>query len=355
MKRIISVVLLLAMLSAIFAGVGFAETGVTGESREFTDDTGRTVTVPAKIDRIAVSGPLTQIYVLPLCGEKMVGCANEFSYEAEKYISADILALPSLGQLYGGKGTMDLEALLAANPQIVVDVGEAKGSIADDLDALTLQTGIPFVHIDATVETSADAYRKLGGLTGDTEKAEALAVWCENCLETVDDIMKRVDGDGVRKSLLYCLGDKGINVLADKSYHAETLNVVADNAAKLDDVVSSGLGNEVDMEQIMLWNPDVVIFAPDSIYEEAKEDPIWNYLDAVKNGKVYETPFGPYGWLASPPSVQRYLGLVWLCALLYPDYCTYELEDVVTEYYELFYGYELSHEDYMELVKYAMP
>lgn len=75
-------------------------------TREFTDSSGRTVTIPTEITKIAVSGPLTQVYVLPLCPEMMVGFASEFSAEASIYIPQKYLDLPKLGQLYGGRGEM---------------------------------------------------------------------------------------------------------------------------------------------------------------------------------------------------------------------------------------------------------
>ena len=43
-------------------------------TREFTDSTGRTVTVPAEITKIAISGPLSQVYMIPLAGDLLVGC-----------------------------------------------------------------------------------------------------------------------------------------------------------------------------------------------------------------------------------------------------------------------------------------
>ena len=73
---------------------------------------------------------------------------------------------------------MDLEALLAAAPDIVIDIGEPKESIGADLTALTEQTGIPFLHVDATVRTAPEAYRILGKLLGREETAEELAQWC---------------------------------------------------------------------------------------------------------------------------------------------------------------------------------
>ena len=350
MKKAVSLILAFVLIAVLFAGCGGSPSSTVspGETsaRQFTDDVGRTVTVPQKVEKIAVSGPLTQIYILPIASDLMVGYANEFSMDASKYINADFLKLPSLGQLYGGKGTMDLEALLAAAPDVVIDVGEPKGNIVEDLDKLTEQTGIPFVHINATVETSPEAYRKLGDLLSRQDKAEQLATYLEGIYSEVTAIMEKVDADGARKTMLYCLGDKGLNVLAEKSFHAETINEVAKNAAELDDVQSSGDGNEVDMEQLILWNPDVIVFAPESVYSEVGNEVTWQQLDAIKNGSYYETPFGPYGWLQSPPAVQRYLGLMWLCSILYPDYCTYNLSDKVIEYYKLFYDYDLTQAEF---------
>ena len=234
-------------------------------------------------------------------------------------------------------------------------MGDTKDGIAEDMDSLTEQTGIPFVHIDATVETAPEAYRMLGELTGKTEKAEELATWCEETYAMMTDMMAKVDADGARKSLLYCLGDKRLNVIAKGSYHAETINLMSDNLADLPEVVSSGNGNEVDLEQIMVWDPDVIIFAPDTIYDTVSSDTAWQQLTAISSGSYYKTPYGPYGWLSSPPSVQRYLGMLWLGALLYPDYCEYDLQTEVTEYYKLFYQCDLTQEMYDNLMVGAMP
>lgn len=351
MKKVLSVILLLCLAAALLPCSACAEI----EMREFTDDTGRTVTIPNAVGSIAVSGPLAQIYVLPIASDLMAGSANDFSVDAQKYLKPAVLALPPLGQLYGGRGTMDLEALLRADPDVVIDVGEAKGNIAGDLDLLSEQCAIPFIHIDASVVTAPDAYRRLGQLLGREDRAEELAVYLENIFAEVSSVMEEVDADGARKTALYCLGDKGLNVLAEKSFHSETMNFVVDNAAKLDEVVSSGAGNEVDLEQLLLWNPEVIIFAPDSIYSQVGSDPTWQLLDAIKSGSYYKTPAGPYGWLQSPPAVQRYLGLMWLTSLLYPDYCSFDLQEKVTGYYSLFYGYDLTDADYAELTSDALP
>lgn len=374
MKKFLCLLLCMVMALGVFSACGNTEPAPEAEkpaeapaedaaapeeatpdgTREYTDDTGRTLTIPAEIKKVAVSGPLTQIYAYPVCYDILAGFSKSFSGDAAKFIPEKYLSYPELGQLYGGKGTMDLEVLLAADPDVVIDMGEAKKNIVEDLDGLTEQTGIPFIHIDATVQTTPEAFRKLGELVGKEDRAEVLAKWCEECYANMESMMEKVDADGKRKTLVYCLGDKGLNVLAEGSFHAETLNMMAKNVADIADVVSSGMGNEVDMEQLILWNPEVIIFAPDSIYDSLKDSSYadaaaWGELDAVKNGEFYKTPFGPYGWLASPPSVQRYLGMLWLGQLLYPEYVDYDLKEEVTEYYRLFYGYDMTDAVYEEL------
>ena len=321
------------------------------ETREFTDSLGRTVILPETITKIAVSGPLSQVYILPLAGDMLVGVSNAFAENAQKYISDDILEKTEIGQLYGGKREIDLEALLLANPDVVIDIGQAKGTMAEDFDALTKQTGITFIHVDADISTTAEAYRTLGKLLGREEKAEELATWCETTYNNTLELMENVDADSARKTLLYCLGADGTNVIAEGSFHAQIVNLMSRNAAVLDDVVSSGDGNQVDLEQILVWNPDTIIFSYDSCYDDVKESAQWKNVAAIKNGSYFEAPYGPYGWLSSPPAVQSYLGMLWLGDILYPEYIDYDLQEEVTKYYEMFYECELSDEMYDELVK----
>lgn len=129
--------------------------------------------------------------------------------------------------------------------------------------------------------------------------------------------------------------------------------MMGDNLAVLEEVVSSGAGNEVDLEQILLWNPEVILFAPDSCYEDIAGAPQWQSIDAIAAGTFYKPPTGPYGWLSSPPAVQRYLGMLWLGELLYPEFTEYDLQEEVTEYYKLFYNCDLTGDMYRDLMAYA--
>lgn len=346
--------LLLALLLAlsILAGCGQEQEREAEDLPEtvmFTDSLGREVELDSKIEKIAVSGPLAQIVLYSLAPEMLVGFSSDWSSEAAQYIPEEYFELPVLGQLYGGKGELNLEELLLADPQVVIDVGEPKDSAAEDLNALQEQTGIPFVHITATTETMSDAYRMLGELLGIEERAEEYAVYCEEVYENTKNIIASV-GEDNKIPVLYCLGDQGINVIAKGSYHAEIIDLLSDNLAVVEEPSAKGSGNEVDMEQILIWNPEVIFFAPDSIYSEVENDSAWQRLTAIQNGKYYEVPFGPYNWMGFPPSVQRYLGMIWMAQILYPDTAQYDVKAEAKRYYEMFYHTELSDAQYDALV-----
>ena len=312
----------------------------------FTDSVGRQVELPKNIEKIAVSGPLAQIAVFALAPDKLVGVASAWDESAKQYVGEKYYNLPELGQLYGGKGELNLETLLASGAQVVIDVGEPKDTVVEDLDGLQEQTGIPFVHITATTETMGDAYRMLGQLLNMPAEAEALAAYCETTYSRTIEIASSVE----KANLLYCLGDAGLNVIAQGSYHAEVIDLLSNNLAVVDEPSSKGSGNEVDMEQILVWNPDVILFAPGSVFATVGDDATWQQVNAIKNGTYYEVPFGPYNWMGFPPSVQRYLGMMWMAQLLYPETAQYDLFAEVQNYFQLFYHSDITQEQYDALI-----
>ena len=371
MKRTLSILLSLLLAIALFAGCTAAPTVAPTEAPvvtdapmaadpttepeptedpnatvQFTDSTGRTVEVPKNIERIAISGPLAQIVLFALAPDKLVGIANAWDESAAAYFDEKYYNLPQLGQLYGGKGEMNLESLLASGAQVVIDVGEPKATIVENLDALQEQTGIPFVHVTATTATTGDAYRKLGELLNMADEAAALADYCDGVFAKTNEIAGSVE----KVRLLYCLGDRGNNVIAQGSYHAEIIDLLADNLAVVDSPSSKGTGNEVDMEQILAWNPDVILFAPGSIYASVGTEAAWQSITAIRDGRYYEVPFGPYNWIGFPPSVQRYLGMMWMAQLLYPETVQYDLYAEVANYFRMFYHCDITEEQYHALV-----
>ena len=357
-KRLPVLILALAMSLSLFA-CGQKQDGKQDGKRDdvqadttrvFTDSCGREVTVPADVQKVAVSGPLAQMVVFAIAPDKMVGVANAWDETAQAYFDEKYLSLPLLGQLYGGKGELNLETLLAAAPDVVIDVGEPKGSLAEDMDALQEQTGIPFVHIDAYLATMDETYAMLGDLLAMPNEAQGLADYCRAMYDRVKAIADSVD----KANILYITGDEGLNVIAQGSYHAEVIDMLANNLAVVDEPSSKGTGNEVDMEQILNWNPDVILFAPDSIYDTVADNENWQTITAIKEGNYYEVPFGPYNWMGFPPSVQRLLGMQWMAAVLYPDAADYDLYEAASAYFELFYHCELTEAQFAALTAHSV-
>lgn len=339
-KRTAALILLIALCA--LAMTAYAQ----GEKRMFTDSLGREVEIDAEITRIAVTGPLGQIVVFAIAPDLMVGIPNEWDPEAKEFLDEVYYNLPVLGQVYGGKGEMNLEELLMAGPQVVIDVGEPKEGVVQDLDALSEQTGIPFVHVSAYIDSMDETYLMLGELLGRPQEGRVLADYCRRTYDRTVSLM-----DGVtRVSMIYVTGEKGLNVLARGSFHSAVIDMMADNAAVVDHPISKGTGNEVDMEQMLLWNPEVIVFSDESIYDTVADDPLWQSMDAIASGRYYEVPVGPYNWLNTPPSVQRLLGMMWLGTLLYPDAVDYDLYEETALYYELFYHCELTRPQFDALM-----
>ena len=355
-KRLLALVLALVMSLSLFACGQKQQEDKTDDgtqtetTRVFTDSCGREVTVPADIQKIAVSGPLAQIVVFAIAPDKMVGVANAWDESAKSYFDAKYLELPLLGQLYGGKGELNLETLLAAAPDVVIDVGEPKDSMAEDLDALQEQTGIPFVHIDAYLASMDDTYAMLGDLLAMPNEAQGLADYCRYAYDKVKAIADSVE----KVNLLYVTGEEGLNVIARGSYHAEAIDMLCNNLAVVDEPSSKGTGNEVDMEQILNWNPDAVIFAPGSIYSTVADNENWQTIPAIRDGRYYEVPMGPYNWMGFPPSVQRILGMQWMAKVLYPNAADYDMYETTQTYFQLFYHCDLTAEQYAALTAHSL-
>lgn len=358
-KKRIALLLALVMSVSLFACGAQPETnngdsqntGDEAATRVFTDSCGREVTVPVNVEKVAVSGPLAQIVVFAMAPDKLVGIANAWDESAAQFLDTKYYDLPLLGQLYGGKGEMNLETLLAAAPDVVIDVGEPKGSIVEDMDALQEQTGIPFVHIDAYLASMDNTYAMLGDLLAMPNEAQGRADYCRYAYDRAVEIANSVE----KANLLYITGDEGLNVIAKGSYHAEAIDLLANNMAVVEEPSSKGTGNEVDMEQILNWNPDVILFAPGSIYDSVGSNENWQTVTAIKNGAYYEVPMGPYNWMGFPPSVQRLLGMTWMAKILYPDAADYDLYTEVSTYFQLFYHCELTQTQYDALVGGSVP
>lgn len=355
-KRKLPIAALLAATVCLAAGLAAcgcssekpAEQTTDPEPVIFTDSAGREVELPGKIDRIATSGALAQQVLLTVAPEKLVGLSTELSDDELKYFGQDLAELPVYGQFFGKGGTFNKEAVGAANPQVVIDIGETKQGIVEDLDSLQEQIGIPCIHLSASLDSYDQVYAQLGKLLGVEERAEKLGSWCADAYAETCSIMAEIpESDRVRT--MYLSGDDGQQTIARGSYFATVLDMVADNVA-VDETGTGSMGMEISLKSIAVIDPDLILFSPTSIYDSVADDAAWSSLTAVAAGNYYRVPGCPYNWIEYPPSVNQVLGIQWLPRLLYPDRYDDDMQDVVTDYYRTFYQYELTDDEYHELV-----
>ncbi len=321
------------------------------ETIEFTDSVGRTVEVPAEITRIAPSGATAEMILMTIAPEYLVGLSSSPSTEMRKYYPEEMWYLPTFGQLYGSKSTMNLESLISAQPQIIIDLGNEKTTSSSDMNSVQKQTGIPTVFIEADLENMAEAYRTLGKLLGKEERAEELATYIEETLAMAEENSAQISEEDVL-TVLYGTGTSGLACNASGSIQSEVIDVVGcENAIQVSayEVVDSGGGTEVSLEEVYTLDPDVIILGQPGPYDTLA-DSEWSELTAVKNGRYYEIPNEPYDWMSSPPSVNKVLGIWWLGAVCYPEIYDYDMVEVATEFYDLFWNYELSEEEALEFM-----
>ena len=121
------------------------------------------------------------------------------------------------------------------------------------------------------------------------------------------------------------------------------------NAVVVGDVSNSG--DTVNMEQLYLFDPDVILFTEGGPFGAVKSDSAWQQLKAIRNDTYYEIPGTPYNWMSGPPSVNMILGIWWLGNLLYPDLYEYDMAEAAQEIYKLFWNYDLSEEEAAGMLK----
>lgn len=308
-------------------------------TRPFTDAGGRTVDIPDKVSRVLAAGPPASVLIYVLAPEKLTGWVQEPSKEQKEFLIPSVRDLPTFGRLTGQGGTANMEAVLAAKPDIIIDVGTVNDTYLSLANKVQEQTGIPYVLIDGSFAKTPESLRQVGELLGVSPRAEELATYAENTLKTLNEGIAKVP-IAERPKVYYGRGPEGLETGLAGSINLEILGAVgATNVAAA--AGKGGLTN-VSLEQVLGWNPQVILAATPKFAQTAKSDPLWENIAAVKDGKVYPTPTLPFGWFDSPPGVNRLIGVRWLEALLYPKTFDVDLRADVRQFFRLYYQVDLT-------------
>lgn len=311
-----------------------------------TDMAGRTMVVPETMTRVYVNRP-GSILMYAIDPGLIVNRSFNFTPEASQFLSKSYLALPYT------EGSA--EEILKLQPDMILTFFDINAGSVDEADKLAAKTGIPVYLASLHLDDYPEVFERLGRLFDRTTQTSAMNRFIERHVNPVREKASEIERKE-KLSVYYAEGEYGLHTDPAGSIHSRLIEMVGGiNAADIDIISRKGM-SEVSMEQLLMWDPDVVIvwaglgkITP--TMQHIQKDPLWARLKAAKNNRIYQTPYLPYGWFDRPASINRLLGIPWLANQLYPEVYGIDIEEIVREYFKTFYHYDLSSTQASDLLK----
>ncbi|HAU5637989.1 ABC transporter substrate-binding protein [Citrobacter amalonaticus] len=318
--------------------------------RTFTDQIGRQVTVPDKVDRVVVLQHQTlNLLVQMNATDKIVGVmANWKQQLGDGYarLAPELAQKTALGDLTH----VDPEQLVALHPQVVFVTNYAPQEMIDKISSLDIPVVAISLRHDAAGEqtkmnpTMADeeqAYDRglregialIGDIVNKPQEAKALIDATDKGRKLVSDRLQAIPED---QRVRAYMANPDLTTYGSGKYtglmmaHAGALNVAASTVKGFKPVA---------MEQVIAWNPQV-IFVQDrypKVVDEILQSPQWQVIDAVKNHRVYLMPDYAKAWGYPMPEAMG-IGELWMAKKLYPQKFTdIDMRSVANDWYQRFY------------------
>jgi iron complex transport system substrate-binding protein len=297
-----------------------------------TDSAGRRVPIPAHVERVFPAGPPAAILLYTLAPELLIGWPRANRPQECAYMLPDICARPEIGRITGRGNTANLETVLALAPDLILDVGSTGETFVSLAARVQDQTGIAYALLDGRFAALATAYQKLGELIGRQAAAEDLADHARRTLAAITERIADIAAEQ-RPRVYYARGPRGLVTGLGGSINVETIELIARNVAG---ATPGGLAN-VSIEQVLLWNPDVIVTIDQEFAAAVRSEPSWTAVKAVRDNNVHLSPKLPFGWVDFPPGPNRLIGLWWLASILYPQRFPEDLRMLTREFYARFY------------------
>jgi iron complex transport system substrate-binding protein len=297
-----------------------------------TDGAGRAVPVPGRVERVFPAGPPAAIMLYTLAPELLLGWPRANQPEERAFLLPDIGSRAEVGRITGRGNTANLETVLALKPDLILDIGSVNATYFSLADRVQEQTGIPYALLDGRFDGIASAYRIIGDLVGRRAEAETLAHYSEQTIQTISGRIAHIPRTQ-RPRVYYARGPRGLETGLGGSINVETIELLAQNVAG---VTRGGLAN-VSIEQVLLWNPDVIVTIDQDFAANVFADRAWAPIAAVATRRVHMSPKLPFGWVDFPPSANRLIGLWWLAKILYPELFPEDLRALTRDFYRRFY------------------
>jgi iron complex transport system substrate-binding protein len=296
----------------------------------------RTAGGEVAIARVFAAGPPAAVLVYVLAPSALLGWPMRIGPESLAWIGPPLADLPVLGRLAGRGSTVSPEKLVQLKPDLVLDVGAVDGTHVSMADRVRQQTGLRYELLGGRLAESASLLRRAGALLGVPVRADRLAREAERILEAVGR------GRPARASTRVYLarGTDGLETGLGGSINVEALEYVG--ARNVAAAAGKGGITRVSLEQVLDWDPEVVVTQDPALARSLRVDPLWRAVSAVRGGRVLCAPNLPFGWLDDPPGVNRLIGIQWLARRLDAGRGGDDLPGLVRAFYDAFYRITLS-------------
>ncbi|MFI3247853.1 MAG: ABC transporter substrate-binding protein [Rikenellaceae bacterium] len=303
------------------------------------DMAGREVKIPTTIEHIVPYDTKASLMLYSVAADRMDTRALLPGVEKFTYINSGYEQLPEVD-------IKNIEQLLMINPQVIIAGAYIGSDNLERFDKMEKRTHIPVVVIDLSIDKMSDTYLFLGEMLAIESQCRVRAEYIESIYTLTQDLIE--SNPEVKERIYYSIGGNGLMSDPAGSRHTEVIDYL-----RLNNVVNvpipSGGHASVNMEQVLEWNPNIIFCAGfrgnGSAYKTITSSNKWKSIDAVKSKKIYNIPSMPFGWFDNPPSINRIPGIIWLCELFYGLDSTTSRE-MITEFYKLFYHYELTASEY---------
>jgi iron complex transport system substrate-binding protein len=325
----------------ILAGSAALVAAPRARAAAVTDAAGRPIAVPNTVARVFPAGPPAAILLYAVAPDVLLGWPRPIRPDECAFVLPDICRRPEIGRLTGRGNTANLETVLALRPDLILDVGSTSATFVSLAERVQEQTGIPYALLDGRFTATASMLRKAGELTRRQTAADDLAADAEH---TVSTIKARVDAvpAAQRPRVYYARGPRRLETGLGGSINVETIEFLG--ARNVAGERRGGLAT-VSMEQVLVWNPDIIVTIDPDFAASVRTDPQWSAVAAVRAGRVHLSPTLPFGWVDFPPSVNRLIGLWWLAKILYPAQFPEDMAALTRDFYTRFYHVTPSNAD----------
>lgn len=303
------------------------------ERRVVIDAVGREVEVPEKLERLAITcqGGTHQELTILGAGDRIVAMPSTKRFpQLEKMFPA----YPSIVDA-GAFDDVNIEEMVKADPDFIF-VGQS----AKEGNAKLEEAGFPVYNMLigwADIDTLKQEFLNVGLILGNEEKAQELVDYWDEKIAMVEDAVSKVPEDQV-KVVYYC-GEEitSANTTGWTWPLIETSGGIS--------AVPEGVKGDVTVEDVLKWDPDVIITQGKTNTDTLRQDERIQNMTAITEDQVYQCPIGAFWW--DRPSPESPLAFMWLAKTLYPEYTEQiDLEQETKDFFQKFYQYELSDEEY---------